>query len=59
MKMLKKIRAWIINRACEITTWVGIGLVLLAIAVIMGSSLILAALAGVCGVISIIRREEI
>ena len=58
MKMLKKVRAWLINRACEITTWVGIGLVLLAIAVVVGSSAILAVIAGICGVISIIRREE-
>ena len=58
MKMLKKVRSWIVNRACEITTWAGIGLLLLAAAVVMGSSLVLAVLAGICGVISIVRREQ-
>ena len=58
MKNLMKIRSWVVNRACEITTWTGIGLILLAASVIMGSSLILAVLAAICGVISIIRREK-
>ena len=58
MKKLMNVRSWVVNRACEITTWTGIGLILLAASVIMGSSLILAILAAICGVISIIRREQ-
>lgn len=58
MKFVRKIRSWIINRVLEVTTWGGIGLVLVSVAVIMDSSFILAALAAACGAISIIGREN-